>query len=85
MENCTWNIHLSISILSTYCHRVGYTKSVVLKQPGHEFREMRKEINRAVGKAGAAKRNSLFDNRFVARYLQKLHTDPDKLFDHNRW
>ncbi|KAJ8088035.1 hypothetical protein PM082_013586 [Marasmius tenuissimus] len=64
---------------------VGYTKSVVLKQPGHEFREMRREINLAVGKAGAAKRNLLFDSRFLGMYLQKLHTNPNKLFEHNRW
>jgi hypothetical protein len=64
---------------------VGYDKAIVLKQPGKEFREMRKELTAAVGKTGAARRNSLLRRQYLGLYLSNLLLTPNLLFQHNRW
>ncbi|KAF7330982.1 Cytochrome P450 [Mycena venus] len=64
---------------------VGYNKAIVLKQPGKEFREMRKELGAAVGKGSALSRNKLLRHQELGRYLSNLLETPSLLFEHNRW
>ncbi|KAJ7756409.1 cytochrome P450 [Mycena maculata] len=64
---------------------VGYDNAIVLKQPGKEFREMRKELSAAVGKGGASSRDKLLRRQDLGTYLSNLLQTPDLLFEHNRW
>lgn len=68
-----------------FSHSVGYNKAIVLKQPGKEFREMRRELNTAVGKGGAVTRDRLMQRQDLGLYLTNLLKTPDLLFEHNRW
>jgi hypothetical protein len=64
---------------------VGYNEGIALKQPGKEFREMRKELSAAVGKGGAPTRDKHLHQRNLGLYLSNLLRTPDHLFMHNRW
>ncbi|KAJ7142152.1 cytochrome P450 [Mycena crocata] len=64
---------------------VGYDRGIVLKQPGTEFREMRKEMSSAVGKAAAPTRDKLLRRQNLGLYLSNLLQTPNLLFQHNRW
>lgn len=48
-----------------------------------EYREMKRQINLAVGKG--RRRERPLPIRDVGAYLQKLIDDPDNFLVHNRW
>ncbi|KAJ7154765.1 cytochrome P450 [Mycena filopes] len=64
---------------------VGYNNAIVLRQPGKEFREMRKELSAAVGKGGAPSRDKSLRRQDLGLYLSNLLQTPDLFFKHNRW
>jgi len=72
-------------ILTMCGELVGYNNAIVLKQPGKEFRGMRREINLAVGKSHAASRDKLLHRQDLGQYMLNLLSTPDLLFEHNRW
>ncbi|KAF5367249.1 hypothetical protein D9757_011706 [Collybiopsis confluens] len=63
---------------------VGYDKAIVLKQPGKEFREMRKELSYAIGKGSASKRDRLLRREDLGTYLQNIAKMPNLLWEHSR-
>jgi hypothetical protein len=66
-------------------YSVGYDRAIVLKQPGKEFREMRKELSAAVGKPSASTRDKLLHRQDLGLYLSNIVKTPDLLWEHNRW
>jgi hypothetical protein len=57
----------------------------VLKQPGKEFREMRKTLSFGIGKSAAASRDRLIRRRDLGLYLKNISETPDLLWEHSRW
>ena len=86
MENCEIPspsvANILISILN---HSVGYDNSIVLKQPGKEFREMRKALSFGIGKSAAASRDRLIRRQDLSLYLKNIRETPDLLWEHSRW
>ncbi|KAF9445165.1 cytochrome P450 [Macrolepiota fuliginosa MF-IS2] len=64
---------------------VGYDKAIVLKQPGKEFREMRKALSAAIGKSAATNRDRLLRRQDLGLYLKNISGTPHLVYEHSRW